>query len=86
MEKPGGEDGLDWAGMGGRFMWAAVRDKTREPEDSELCVLRTVSMETQRRIWGFRKIKIRKGGKEQDRKPQLYIFVVQGRESLSIFR
>lgn len=50
MERPRGEDGLGWAGMGGRFMWAAARDKTREPGDHELCVLRTVSKESQRRI------------------------------------
>lgn len=87
MEKPGGETVLGWAGMGARVRWAAVRDKTREPGNHELCVLRTVWRGNQRRIWRFRKVKwgwVR--GKEQDRKPRSYTLIVQASNSTSSLR
>lgn len=60
----------------------AVRDKTREPGDHDLCELRTVSMVVQRRLWGLRKVKqgwVR--GKEWGQKPRLHTPIVQKRES-----
>lgn len=35
----------------------AMRNKTREPGDHDLCVLRTVSKVVQRMLWGLKKVK-----------------------------